>query len=176
MLFHACSDECRHVCVDNIPTRRGQEPMVSIPEWISVYVWTRNVDPDPHSFSLLDPDPHLLPAFGYRKEKYNEKQEMQGNRWLAFYYGTCFTVNLDQLQFFVSFFISRKLFIKFFSQICLAWIRIRIKKAAGSRSALRKTARSGSAKNECGWDQQLWCGQYYDPSRPGTMMVSSPEA
>ena len=73
MLFHACSDECRHVCVDNIPTRRGQEPMVSIPEWISVYVWTRNVDPDPHSFSLLDPDPHLLPAFGYRKEKYNEK-------------------------------------------------------------------------------------------------------
>ena len=105
-----------------------------------------------------------------------KKQEMQGNRWLAFYYGTCFTVNLDQLQFFVSFFISRKLFIKFFSQICLAWIRIRIKKAAGSRSALRKTARSGSAKNECGWDQQLWCGQYYDPSRPGTMMVSIPEA
>ena len=32
LLFHACSGECRRVCVDNIPTRRGQEPMVSIPE------------------------------------------------------------------------------------------------------------------------------------------------
>ena len=65
---------------------------------------------------------------------------------------------------------------KIFSQICLTWIRIRIKKAAGSRSALRKTARFLSAKNECGLDPQLWCGQYYDPTRPGTMMVSIPEA
>ena len=39
---------------------------------------------------------------------------------------------------------------KVFSQICLSWIRICIKKAAGSRYALRKTTGSGSAKNECG--------------------------
>ena len=32
----------------------------------------------------------------------------------------------------------------------LSWIRIRIKKAAKSESALRKTAGSGSAKQECG--------------------------
>ena len=33
--------------------------------------------------------------------------------------------------------------------ILLSWIRIRITKAAGSGSALRKTTGSGSAKNEC---------------------------
>ena len=36
----------------------------------------------------------------------------------------------------------------FYNVFC--WIRIRIKKAAGSRSALGSTAGSGSAKNECG--------------------------
>ena len=35
-------------------------------------------------------------------------------------------------------------------QILLDWIRIRIFQAAGSRSALRRTAVSGSEKNECG--------------------------
>ena len=35
-------------------------------------------------------------------------------------------------------------------QILLGWIRIRIKKAAGSGFALRRTAGSGSAKNESG--------------------------
>ena len=34
--------------------------------------------------------------------------------------------------------------------ICLSWIRIRILKAAGSGSALRRTAGSGPARNECG--------------------------
>ena len=37
-----------------------------------------------------------------------------------------------------------------FSQICLSWIRICIKKAAGSEAALRKTAGSDSAKNGSG--------------------------
>ena len=37
-----------------------------------------------------------------------------------------------------------------FSQTCLSWIRIRIKRAPGSGSALRKTSGSRSAKNEFG--------------------------
>ena len=40
---------------------------------------------------------------------------------------------------------------RYFFTKFLSWIRIHIKTAAGSGSAIRKTAGSGSAKNECGY-------------------------
>ena len=67
-------------------------------------------------------------------------------------------------------------------QIWLGLIRIRIKKATGSGSALRRTAGSGSAKNKCGstapppakysklstgkrccWNKLFWIDQDYVP-------------
>ena len=38
--------------------------------------WSGAVDPDPHLFSLLDPDPHSKYRYGSRKEK---SEKMQGN-------------------------------------------------------------------------------------------------
>ena len=81
-------------------------------------------DPDPHSFSLLDPDP------GGKLKKKTEK--MQGI-WRKFAFNYNFYSKFGPVPWFY-----------YFSQICLSWIRIRTKNAVESGSALRKTTGSGS--------------------------------
>ena len=85
--------------------------------------------PDPHSFSLPDPDP------GWNlKNNINKKRQRNDNN--------CDFTKAEQSL--LSFSSTENSSEGYFLQIFLSWIQIRINKAAGPVSALRITAGSGS--------------------------------
>ena len=94
----------------------------------------RAVDPDPHSFYLLEPDQHIECGSGSRRENFSNKKQKKFKeiakncKFIKF-----FKVNLPKAPLFLAFEQSfmcfttiKKLFMHFFLQTLLSWIRIRI--------------------------------------------------
>ena len=120
---------------------------------LRLFLNSRAVDPDPHGSALI-----LPPGSGSRREKFSNKNGKNASKLVKSASSFNFLYrNLHRLHCFLLLSNLCLLQLKntgYFWQICLSWIRIRVFIAAGSGSAFRKNAGSGSAKMNV--DPQPW--------------------